>query len=87
MATMSCPACGTQIPKSATRCPNCTSRIVTVTEGAGTLGAAAYGVFVGVILGGIVGYFLGSAMWGAIICAILFGLLTYKFGVKNKVAR
>jgi len=87
--TMSCPACQREISDSATRCPFCTSQIVTVKGvGKNSIGAAIYGFFVGGLIGAIAGAIF-SDYW--IVWALLLGAicswLCYTFGLNQKVAK
>lgn len=86
---MNCPACQKEISDSATRCPFCTSQIVTV-KGVGkkSVGAAIYGFFVGGLIGAAGGaifsnYWMVWAIFMGLICA----WLCYTFGLNQKVAK
>jgi len=80
--TIYCPGCKLKIPRSATRCPFCTCEIETVNVNAGTISSQAYGILIGSIFGGIIGWVLGVlllndkaifvAISGAVVLAYLF---------------
>jgi len=87
--TMSCPACQKEISDSATRCPYCTSEIVTVTGiGKKSISAGLYGLVVGGIFGAIGGAIFSNnwILW-AVIVALPCAWLCYTFGLNKKVAK
>jgi len=86
---MSCPACRKNISDSATRCPYCTSQIVTVTGvGKKSFSAGLYGLVVGWILGAIGGaIFTNDWKFWAFIVGISCAWLCYTFGLNQKVAK
>lgn len=84
---MKCPACAREIDDSSTRCPFCTSDIITVTGvGKGTASAAMMGVVAGAGAGIIFSFFLGHWLLNAIVLGSLLGWIGYSKGLTQKRA-
>ena len=88
--TKKCPACKSQIPYTASVCPQCTSSLVTVNDTSfmGRIMGIFQGAFGAAILGVIIAFFSdGNAyVWG-ICLGVLGGIGGYYSGYQHEVGQ